>query len=134
MFTQSMITGLSGVASGTTQIALGNPTGAITAAGGLLNMGANAYMGGTSLETVSRYDGNIGFLGVMYPYLIIERPVANIPFNYGRYNGYNSFIERKLSDVSGYTKVQSIHLDGIVGILDSEIQELEKILKDGIII
>lgn len=134
MFTQSMITGLSGVASGTTQIALGNPTGAITATSGLFNMGASAYMGGTSLETVSRYDGNIGFLGVMYPYLIIERPVANIPFNYGRYNGYNSFIERKLSDISGYTKVQSIHLDGIVGILDSERQELEKILKDGIVI
>lgn len=134
MFTQSIITGLSGVASGATQIALGNPMGAITAGASLANMGGSAYMGGTSLETVSRYDGNIGFLGVMYPYVIIERPVANIPFNYGKYNGYNSFIDRKISEVSGFTQVFSIHLDDVTGMLDEEKTELERILKEGITI
>lgn len=134
MFTQSIITGLSGVAGGATQIALGNPMGAITAGASLANIGGAAYMGGTSLETVSRYDGNIGFLGVMYPYVIIERPVANIPFNYGKYNGYNSFIDRKLSEVSGFTKVFSIHLDDVSGMLDEEKTEMERILKEGIAI
>lgn len=134
MFTQSIITGLSGVAGGATQIALGNPMGAITAGASLANMGGAAYMGGTSLETVSRYDGNIGFLGVMYPYVIIERPVANIPFYYGKYNGYNSFIDRKLSEFSGFTQVFSIHLDDVVGMLDDEKIELERILKEGITI
>ena len=134
MMTQSFITGISGVASGATQIALGNPTGIVKAGTGLASMAGSSYMGGTSLETVSRYDGNIGFLGVMYPYLIIERPVANIPMQYGKYAGYTSFIDRKLADMKGYTQVFEIHLDGTSGMTDEEKTEMEKILKEGIYI
>lgn len=134
MMTQSFITGISGVASGATQIALGNPTGIVKAGAGLASLAGSGYMGGTSLETVSRYDGNIGFLGVMYPYLIVERPVANIPMQYGKYAGYTSFIDRKLSDMKGYTQVFEIHLDGTSGMTDEEKTEIEKILKEGIYI
>lgn len=134
LMTQSFITGISGVASGATQIALGNPTGIVQAGTGLASMAGSGYMGGTSLETVSRYDGNIGFLGVMYPYLIIERPVANIPMQYGKYAGYTSFIDRKLSDMKGYTQIFEIHLDGTSGMTDDEKTEMEKILKEGIYI
>ena len=70
----------------------------------------------------------------MYPYLIIERPVANIPIQYGKYAGYTSFIDRKLSDMKGYTQVFEIHLDGTSGMTDEEKLEMEKILKEGIYI
>lgn len=85
---------------------------------------------------------NTGILGIKYPYLILTRPKQSLPKNYSKYNGYPSNITSKLDGLSGFTKVMDIHLDnitasatdGVVYPTKAELDELESLLKQGIII
>ena len=73
-------------------------------------------------------------LSVQYPYLIISRPSQSIPKQYGRFMGYPSNIfHNHLGEVRGYTEVSSIHLDDIPA-TSTELNELESILKGGVLL
>ena len=73
-------------------------------------------------------------LAVQYPYLIISRPSQSIPKQYGRFMGYPSNIfHNQLGEVKGYTEVSSIHLDNIPA-TSTELDELESILKGGVLL
>lgn len=73
-------------------------------------------------------------LGYQYPYLIISRPSQSVPQQYGRFMGYPSNIfHNHLGDVHGYTEVSSIHLDKIAATAN-ELDELESILKGGVLL
>lgn len=78
-------------------------------------------------------DGNLGFISVQTPYVIINRPRLSLPKNMGHYHGYPSNITSKLGDLTGYTEVGSIHLEGIPCTLD-EMEEIEALLKGGVIL
>lgn len=88
---------------------------------------------GGNVRRCSNLSGNLGMLSSQTPYLIISRPRLCMPDNYGHYHGYPSNITRKLGELSGYTVVSNIHLDGLDA-TSSEIEELESILKAGVII
>ena len=71
---------------------------------------------------------------VQEPFLIISRPVQSVPTQYGHYNGYPSNIHvANLNAVSGYTELAEIHLDNVTATAD-ELQELDAILKGGILL
>ena len=71
---------------------------------------------------------------VQEPFLIISRPVQSVPTQYGHYNGYPSNIYvANLNAVSGYTELSEIHLDNVTATAD-ELQELDAILKGGILL
>ena len=71
---------------------------------------------------------------VQEPFLIISRPVQSVPAQYGNYNGYPSNIYvANLNAVSGYTELGEIHLDNVTATAD-ELQELDAILKGGILL
>lgn len=71
---------------------------------------------------------------VQEPFLIISRPVQSVPTQYGHYNGYPSNIYvANLNAVSGYTELAEIHLDNVTATAD-ELQELDAILKGGILL
>lgn len=73
-------------------------------------------------------------LGYQYPYLIISRPSQSVPQQYGRFMGYPSNIFRAhLGEVRGYTEVSSIHLENISATAN-ELDELESILKGGVLL
>ena len=73
-------------------------------------------------------------LGYQYPYLIISRPSQSVPREYGRFMGYPSNIfHAHLGEVRGYTEVSSIHLDKIAATAN-ELDELESILKGGVLL
>lgn len=73
-------------------------------------------------------------LGYQYPYLIISRPSQSVPQQYGRFMGYPSNIfHAHLGEVRGYTEVSSIHLDKITATAN-ELDELESILKGGVLL
>ena len=73
-------------------------------------------------------------LGYQYPYLIISRPSQSVPQQYGRFMGYPSNIfHAHLGEVRGYTEVSSIHLDNISATAN-ELDELESILKGGVLL
>ena len=86
-----------------------------------------------NVEKSGSIGGMGGMLGVQTPYLILTRPRQALPKNQNRFSGYPSFITRKLSDVSGYTEIESIHLENI-GATEQELSEIESLLKGGVIL
>lgn len=76
---------------------------------------------------------NSGTLGLFTPYIILHRPVQSLPSNFGHFKGYPSNMTRTLGNISGYTEVEYIHLDGISA-TDSEKEEILSLLKAGVIL
>lgn len=117
------ISGLVGVAGG---VSSGNVAGVVSSSASVV-----AGMK-TRPEQKGNYAGNTGSLGKQTPYLIIKRPVASIPENFAHNKGFRSNITRKVSDCSGFTKYDSIHIDGVT-CTDEERAEIMELLTSGII-
>lgn len=88
-------------------------------------------------ETVSRsgdLSGSMGILDEFVPYLIIHRPQQSLAVNYNKFKGYPSNLTLTLGSCQGYTEVEHIHLTGITGATDTELEMIENQLKEGVII
>lgn len=74
-----------------------------------------------------------GYMDNQKPYLILERPVPNIPTSYGKFNGYTTNIKYSLISLRGYTEVD---VNGIIAsdfeCLDEELIEIKSLLEGGI--
>ena len=77
--------------------------------------------------------GAVGLLDDFLPYLIIHRPIQSLAENFKSFKGYPSNITATLSSLKGYTEVEYIHLKNIKA-TDAEIEEIEALLKEGVII
>lgn len=77
--------------------------------------------------------GSVGVLGDFVPYLIIHRPIQSLAAEFAHKKGYPSNITASLGSVSGYTEVDSIHLENIP-CTDMEREELLRILQEGVIL
>lgn len=86
-----------------------------------------------SVEKSGSMGGMGGMLGVQTPYLILTRPRQALPKNQNKFIGYPSFITKKLSDVTGYTEIESIHLHNI-NATNEEINEIMDMLRNGVIL
>ena len=86
-----------------------------------------------SIEKSGSVSGSGGLLAGKVPVLILTRPRQALPERQYMYTGYPAFITRNLGSVTGYTEVHSIRLSGIDG-TDSEIDEIEELLKGGVIL
>lgn len=109
--------------------------GALGAAGGAAT---SAIQTATSKQSEVDRSGsvtsNTGDLGEFTPYIVIHRPVQSMPKNFKQMKGYQSNITAVLSSLSGYTEIDFIHLTGISGATDTELAEIEQLLKNGVII
>lgn len=115
-------------------------TGGATApvAAGLLGSAttstANAV---TSLKPSVAHSGSVGggagIMGVNYPYLIFNTPHISIPAQQRHYTGYPSNQIAKLSALRGFNVIQAINLS-VSGANDAEMNEIESILKGGVIL
>lgn len=85
-----------------------------------------------SIEKSGAMGGTGGMLAVQTPYLILTRPRQALPARQNTFTGYPSFITEKLSDLSGYTEIEEIHLENISA-TESELSEIENLLKSGVI-
>lgn len=98
---------------------------------------SNAINVAMSKHIISRsgdLSGSVGMLDDFVPYLIIHRPRQSLAQNFRAFKGYPSNVTATLATLAGYTEIEYIHLENINGATDAELNEIERILKSGVII
>ena len=85
-----------------------------------------------NVEKSGSMSGTGGMLAVQTPYLILTRPRQALPSGQNSFMGYPSFITESLGSLSGYTEIESVHLEGI-NATEQELSEIESLLKSGVI-
>lgn len=81
----------------------------------------------------SSYSGIAGVLSHLQPCLKIVSNKAPRPANYKELVGYPSNATVTLSECSGYTEIDTIHLENMGYATAEEIEEIETLLKQGVI-
>jgi len=118
------------VVSGVTAMAAPSPGTIGAVASSAINVASGKQTGITRGGTLG---GNIGVLGEFTPYLIIHKPIQSLAADFAHKKGYPSNITASLASVSGYTEIDKIHLENIP-CTDSERDEIERLLKEGVIL
>lgn len=111
---------------------LGNITGSDTlvATVGLLGSVLTGQNSSSAFQTVGGVAGNWGNVGVLTPFVYLERPVQSIPNGYASSFGWTCNKYLPLNVLSGYTEVdESIHLSTTA--TDEEKEMLKEILTSG---
>lgn len=85
-----------------------------------------------SVEKSGSMGGTGGMLAVQTPYLILTRPRQALPRDQNTFMGYPAFITERLEDLTGYTEIDSIHLENVPA-TETELSEIETLLKGGVI-
>lgn len=84
------------------------------------------------IEKSGSISGSAGVLNMQTPYLILIRPRQALPSDQNKFIGYPSLITVQLTELSGYTEVQSIHLENIPA-TQEELAEIQSLLEGGVI-
>lgn len=103
------------------------------AAGALAGTAINTAISKPQIQKSGSLGGNAGYLGIGKPFIIIYAPNQCLPNNMPHYTGYPSMVTASLGSLTGFTVVDSIHLDGI-GATDSEKDEIMAALKEGVLL
>lgn len=126
----SIVSGIGNVATGVAQGIGGNPLGGIgTAASGVgqILTSKPAYGRSGSLGSAA------GYLSYRRPFLVRKSPINTTAKNLAQESGYISNKGQKIGEYSGFTKCAAVVLDGITA-TKSELDEIETLLKEGVII
>ena len=121
------------VSGGATTL-MGAAGGIAGIAAGAISSAINVVMSKTQIERAGTMQSTTGLLDDFKAYLIIHRPIQSLAQDFKKFKGYPSNISAVLNTLSGYTEVEYIHLTGIDGATDTELQEIETLLKNGVII
>lgn len=126
---------VSGIIPATTNGATGGPAGAIGGAiAGTLQSASNVILNSKpTFQRSGNIGGSAGIMGVQKPFLIIERPNISVPDNVQHFAGQTCNITANLGACTGFTVVDSVHLNGISA-TTQELKEIESLLKGGVIL
>lgn len=120
-------------------ISIAGSIGSMVATGGASAPMAIGQIASTAVNTMKptveksgSMSGTGGMLAVQSPYLILTRPRQALPRDQNTFMGYPAFITEKLQDLTGYTEIDSIHLENVPA-TESELSEIEDLLKGGVI-
>ena len=108
-----------------------------TAAGSVLGVAGSAINMAQMKPGIAQsngYNACASMMGVRRPYLYIERPVSSYARNYQHELGIPANIWGTLGDVSGFVKMENVHVDGIPGATDYEKSEIKRLLAQGVIV
>lgn len=101
----------------------------------LANSGINIIQAGQQhINKGNLTQSAIGFYAPQNCYLIITRPSPEYPNNYNHTVGRPSGKTATLGDLTGYTVVDSIHVEGLDTATSDEVTEVERLLKQGVIL
>lgn len=118
---------LGGVVGAVAGLAMGSPITAIgSVAGGVFN-------GATSNKQGS-IGSNAGAMGIKNPYIIITNTQAYDAYNYNKQYGFPANASIQLGSCKGYTRVKSVHVSSISNATNEEKQNIDTLLKQGVII
>ena len=126
----SMFNVIGGVASIGGGIAGGN-AGAI--GGGITQVVDGVTSQKVNVSRTGQLSGASGYMDTQKPYLIIERPIEDNPYNYKGFKGKVLNMRYNLGQLNGYTEIESdtLWLNGFDGITDEEAQMLKDITANG---
>lgn len=119
---------ISGAVGGVTSIASGN-------IGGMVSSAKKLYSGfatGTNYQEASASSPSVATWQPQHCYFIIDRPILNVPDNYGRTIGYACEKTGKLSDFKGFTVVSNPEIN--FRCTDSERQYIVNMLQGGVFV
>lgn len=131
----------SGSYVGAVQAALSTAIGigsAIASGGASLGASAGMVLGGlshakTQVQHSGQFSGSSGAMGGKKPYLIVSRPQTRTPQRIEEYEGMPTNSIHQLISCTGFTKVKEVHIISKTA-YDNELQEIESLLKTGVII
>lgn len=87
----------------------------------------------TNVDRSGSFTGNSGAMGSKIPYLIISRPQTAMADQFETLSGYPSNTYTPLSACKGFTQVKYCHVENL-NATDAEKQEIERLLKEGVIL
>lgn len=87
----------------------------------------------TNVERSGSFTGNAGAMGSKIPYLIISRPQTAMAQNFETLSGYPSNTYTTISACTGFTQVKYVHVENLTA-TETEKQEIERLLKEGVIL
>lgn len=97
------------------------------------SLASNVMSCKASIARSGSITSNVGILGAQKPYLIFTVPRSCLPKGQNKYLGYPAFMTSKISDLKGYTEVDTVRLNNM-SCTDAEKVEIEEILKGGVIL
>lgn len=121
----SAATAVAGISAGGAGVAVG--ISAMTAGVNAVSNSRPNYSHGGTASSIP------GFLSKRTPYIIMELPNVVKPKEYDSLKGTPSMMYRKLSNLSGYTEVLNVHIEGFSA-TNAEKAEIETLLKEGVIL
>ena len=101
--------------------------------GGIVGAATGSLGRGADIAHSGQFTGNSGAMGIKKPYLIISSPQTMLANNFPHFDGKPTNYTVVLGQCTGFTKVSSVHVEGISA-TSSELDEIESLLKEGVII
>lgn len=132
-FYRAMLSAGVGVGGAIATMASGGLTAPLVAAGATANAIGNIANMGKDVQYTSGGGSISGSLASEYPYITIEEPIAFQAPNQQHYMGEPLYDTKQLKDVSGFTKIAAIHLDGLT-CTEKEREAIRAQLSKGVII
>ena len=136
--------GAGAVSAGAAVNAAGKATGKSVGAVSDMIGKSTGYLGNTTIDAITAgqvnvhkngsTDANNGFYAPQNAYLIYTRPTIARPTDYNALVGRPSGKTVSLSTLTGYTVVDQIHVEGLSTATSGEIDEVESLLKSGVIL
>lgn len=82
----------------------------------------------------NKTDGYLGYALSYFPVMMLDHPIVNEPTNYAKLYGRPSMKYEILGMLNGFTIVSNIHIENISTALSEELEEIETLLKEGVIL
>lgn len=122
------IQSLLSVAGAGVSLATGNPFGFAT---GITEAVTQQKV---SVGRAGSIGSNYGYMSGQEAFIMIERPIMQVPFNFGAFEGWTSNIYSKVSNLSGYTEIDSdtIWSDNFGHATSEECEMIKTIMNGGV--
>ena len=85
-----------------------------------------------TITTKGTLSANAGYCGILYPYIIVTRPITTEPDKYQEVLGYPSYMENTIGACKGLCVCDDIDLKNISGATDEEIDEIRQLCREGV--